>query len=192
MNNYYTPSAPEVEQRLTALREFDEWNRRVLTAVFALFGTPDTYLDMGCGSGAMTNHARRCGVNAVGVDILAAPPDVKHDLREPLHLGRIFQLVTSIEVAEHLPEESAPVFCDSIARHMGAGGVLVFTAALPGQPGHNHVNTKPPYYWREHFANVGLSYWEPVTVKLALLWTYTCGSLMHLPANLQVFHKGGG
>ena len=66
--NYYTPDQAEREKRLTALREFDEYNRRVLTAVFALFGTPDTYLDMGCGSGAMTNYARRCGVRGAAAD----------------------------------------------------------------------------------------------------------------------------
>jgi len=139
----------------------------------------------------MVRFGRSCGVDAVGVDIIAEAPDFRHDLRQPLQINRKFQLATSIEVAEHLPPEAAPVFCRSVADHLiDNGGWFIFTAALPGQPGHHHVNLIPPFEWRQKLSDAGLTYHETATVKLALLWTQTAGPLHHLPANLQVFVKG--
>lgn len=188
---YYEPTAEGMAERRHALREFDMWNHRALMAVWALLGRPETYMDFGCGSGAMVRLGRACGIDAVGVDIIAEPPDIIHDLRQPLQLDRKFQLTTSIEVAEHLPADTAPIFCQTVVDHLiDNGGWFVFTAALPGQPGHHHVNLIPPFEWREKLSEAGLTYHETATVKLALLWTQTTGPLQHLPANLQVFVKG--
>jgi hypothetical protein len=187
--SYYNPSAEEKEARKKSLQVFDGWNQQALLSVFSLLGLPQTYLDIGCGSGAMSNLARRCGIDTVGVDLIAEPPNITHDLREPLNLGRTFQLVTCIEVAEHLPLESAPVLANSIARHMKADDVLIFTAALPGQQGDNHVNLISPFEWRGILYKAGLNYDKQLGIHLSLLWTQTTGSLMHLPANLQVFRR---
>jgi hypothetical protein len=191
MSEYYNPTAEGMAERRQALQEFDMWNRRALMSIWSLIGRPETYIDFGSGSGAMVRLARSCGVSAVGVDIIAEPPDFAHDLREPLQLGRKFQLATSIEVAEHLPADAASVFCKTVVEHLiDNGGWFIFTAALPGQPGYHHVNLIPPFEWREKLSDAGLTYHETATIKLALLWTQTTGSLHHLPANLQVFVKG--
>jgi len=188
---YYDPSPEVAAQRRIALGEFDMWNRRALFSIWALLGRSETYIDFGCGSGAMVRSARACGVDAVGVDVIAEPPDVIHDLRHPLHLGRKFQFATSIEVAEHLTPEAAPIFCQSVSDHLiDTGGWLIFTAALPGQAGDHHVNLIPPFEWRQKLTDVGLTYHADATQRLAQLWTITTGPLHHLPANLQVFVKG--
>ncbi len=188
---YYEPNPDQIAQRREGLREFDMWNRRALLSIWSLLGHPETYIDFGCGSGAMTRFARACGVDAVGVDLIAEPPDIVHDLRRPLQLGRKFQLVTSIEVAEHLTPEAANIFCQSVADHtIDNAAWFIFTAALPGQHGHHHVNLIPPFEWRQKFTEVGFTYHESATMKLALLWTQTTGSMHHLPANLQVFVRG--
>src|SRR4051812_16812662 len=73
---------------------------------------PSSVLDVGCGRGDWLRTFADLGVRTVvGVDgphirldDLAIPSDafVRHDLRQPLDLGRIFDLVVSLEVAEHL------------------------------------------------------------------------------------------
>lgn len=191
VKDYYEPDAQSAATRRQALTEFDLWNRRALLTIWALLGRPETYIDFGCGSGAMVRLARACGVDAVGVDVIATPPDIIHDLRRPLKLERKFQLVTSIEVAEHLPEAAADIFCRSIVDHIiDNGGWLIFTAALPGQQGDNHVNLTPPFKWREKFSELGMTYHSDATIRLAALWTMTTGPMHHLPANLQVFVRG--
>lgn len=189
--SYYDPTEEEARIRRDALAGFDEWNRRALLSVWSLLGRPDTYMDFGCGSGAMVKMARACGLDAIGVDVVAQPPDIIHDLRRPLELPRRVQLATCIEVAEHLNEDAAPILCQNISRHLiDNGGWLVFTAALPGQQGDNHVNLKSAYWWREKLTEVGLTWHETATLKLQLLWSVTTGSMHHLPANVQVFVKG--
>jgi cyclopropane fatty-acyl-phospholipid synthase-like methyltransferase len=190
-NNYYTPSPDEIESRRRGLDEYNIWNERALFTIWSLLGRADTYIDFGSGNGHMVKMARACGVDAVGVDIIAEPPDIIHDLRRPLDLGRKFQLATSIEVAEHLTPEASDTFCETVVKHLiDNGGWLVFTAALPGQMGQNHVNLRTPYGWREILTDHGLTYHMDATIKLAYLWKLTTGSLHHLPANLQVFVKG--
>jgi hypothetical protein len=75
-----------------------------------------------------------------------------HDLGQPFDLGRSFGLVQCLEVAEHLPPGSAGTLVDSLVRH---GEVIVFSAAPPGQGGHDHVNERSYEYWRALFSGRG-------------------------------------
>ena len=77
---------------------------------------------------------------------------VSHDLTTPLDLGRRFDLVQSLEVAEHIPAEHAECFVDTLVRH---GDVVLFSAAVPHQGGEHHVNEQAPEYWRRKFARRG-------------------------------------
>lgn len=99
------------------------------------------------------------------------------------------QLVTCLEVAEHLPESSADVLCDSIAAVMERYSLLVFSAAPPGQAGDDHVNCQPATYWRAKFHARGISYREDYTRQLAHLWAWVSGPLWWLGSNVQVFDK---
>lgn len=194
--SYYEPNEQEREERYNGLLPFDYWNGRALLGIWATFGKPDTYLDMGSGSGAMVKFARQCGVDAIGIDVIASEPDVRHDLRLPINLNRTFQLVTSIEVAEHLPEENAKTFVQNIVNHMHKGSLLVFTAAVPGQPGDNHVNCQPKEYWQALFEREGVMSSSADYDALYAIWStlvnniyVTVGPNMHLFQNLQVFRK---
>lgn len=194
--SYYEPTEDERDERYNGLLPYDYWNERVLLGVFATFGKPDTYLDMGSGSGAMVKFARNCGVDAIGIDVIATPPDIEHDLRKPINLNRTFQLVTSIEVAEHLPADCAKTFVENIVNHMAQGSILVFTAAIPDQPGDNHVNCQPKEYWTQLFTKHGLYFSQPDYEALYAMWMLfvngiyvTSGPNTHLARNLQVFRK---
>lgn len=70
------------------------------------------------------------------------------DLTKPLQLNREFDLVVSLEVAEHLPAECAEIFIDSVTK---LGQVILFSAAIPFQGGVCHVNEQWPHYWLKHF-----------------------------------------
>jgi SAM-dependent methyltransferase len=119
---------------------------------------PSSVLDVGCGQGAWLAVWHSHGVpDLVGVDgsyvdrsrLLFAPEFFyAHDLGQPFDLARRFSLVQCLEVAEHLPPESAATLVDSLVRH---GDIIVFSAAPPGQGGHDHVNERSYDYWRALF-----------------------------------------
>jgi len=126
-------------------------------------GPVGSVLDVGCGMGAWLATWADAGIeDYFGVDgdyvkradlLVPSQHFEAHDLRAPLDLGRRFDLVTSFEVAEHLPEELADRFVDSLVRH---GDVVVFSAAIPGQGGVGHVNEQWQTHWERKFADRGL------------------------------------
>lgn len=180
------------EDWITLLAPMDGWNERIILATFALTGLPATYLDVGSGTGAMVNMARRLGVDAWGVDQTVRDHDylVTQDLRQPYDLGRKFHMVSCLEVAEHIPERNAGTFCDAIAHHLQPGGLLIFSAAPPGQDGDGHVNNKATHYWRTMFYERGVGYQIEMTPRLAHAWDLLRSPLFWLPANVQVFLRG--
>ncbi|HUQ47543.1 MAG TPA: hypothetical protein VM053_04780 [Gemmatimonadaceae bacterium] len=58
----------------------------------------------------------------------------------------------SLEAAEHLPAESAPEFVRALTE---AAPVVLFSAAVPNQPGTNHLNCQWPEYWNPLFERSG-------------------------------------
>ena len=126
-----------------------------------------TLLDVGCGQGEWLEAFDI--EDSVGVDIAAEHSDFVfpegvvcdvHDLTEPLYLGRAFDLVICLEVAEHLPESAADTLVDTIARH--AIDAVLFSAAVPGQEGLHHVNCQPHEYWHEKFEQRGFVTTDPI------------------------------
>jgi hypothetical protein len=74
------------------------------------------------------------------------------DLRQPVRLGRSFDLVQSLEVGEHLPRGASETFVDTLTAH---GPLVLFSAAPPGQGGEGHVNERPYAFWRGLFDQRG-------------------------------------
>jgi SAM-dependent methyltransferase len=119
-------------------------------------------LDIGCGRGAWLAWWLAHGVTDVlGVDGAYVDVDKLHvpkssflsfDLIQPLSLGREFDLVQSIEVAEHLPAAAADQFINNLVQH---GKLIMFSAAIPGQGGSQHINEQPMEHWRSKFAARG-------------------------------------
>jgi SAM-dependent methyltransferase len=120
---------------------------------------PKSVVDVGCGPGTWLSVFRRHGVaDVLGVDGSYVDPGgldiptesfVAHDLTRPLRLGRSFDLAVSLEVAEHLPPESAAAFVESL---VGLAPRVLFSAAIPHQGGEGHVNGQWPAYWAALFA----------------------------------------
>jgi len=59
-----------------------------------------------------------------------------------------FDLVESLEVAEHFDEKYAENFIQLLT---SLGDIVLFSAAIPYQGGTHHVNEQPPYYWAKLF-----------------------------------------
>lgn len=200
--SYTRPTAEEIARRRAHLAPFDGWNERAFCQLVAWMGVPRSYLDLGSGTGAMVNVARKLGADAYGVDVINGPEGhfITHDLTEPLSIGRTFDLITCLEVAEHLPLDAHEVLVDTIARHLrpkpnadehSLSGFLVFSAAPPGQAGEHHIGCRPAREWRGLFHERGISYREDFTRQLAHLIGFVAGPAAHwLAGNLQVFDTG--
>jgi hypothetical protein len=130
-------------------------------------------LDIGAGHGAWAAEWLAAGVknvlavdgDYVRADQLAVPKKNfrAHDLATPLDLRKRFDLVQTLEVAEHLPHDKADLFVDNLVRH---GDVILFSAAVPHQGGEHHVNEQPPEYWRKRFAACGYQVFDFVRPRL--------------------------
>jgi hypothetical protein len=72
----------------------------------------------------------------------------------------------SLEVAEHLREDSALDFIGSLTR---AGDVVMFSAAIPGQGGSNHVNEQWQSYWCDLF---GKHEFIPFDILRPFIWNH--------------------
>ena len=119
-------------------------------------------LDVGCGPAAWLAEYQRAGVDdVIGVDgdyvdrdRLLVPRDRFRalDVSQPFDLGRRFELVQSLEVAEHLSPQSSGTFVGNLVAH---GDRILFSAAVPGQGGENHTNEQTLEFWRGLFAQHG-------------------------------------
>lgn len=136
----------------------------VVVPLIIEYTKPESVLDVGCGQGEWVNAFEELGVMAFGVDIAAPDHLTRHDLIEPLFLGRTFDLVLCLETGEHLPESAADTLVDSCAWH---SDTVVFSAAVPGQEGKGHINCQPHEYWHEKFAARGYEMWDPFRPLLA-------------------------
>jgi cyclopropane fatty-acyl-phospholipid synthase-like methyltransferase len=167
---------------------------------------PRSVLDVGCGAGFMLESfvyllgSEGQGFpDVLGIDGAEASKEISpvraymetHDFRIPFYLGRTFDLVLSIEVAEHIEEEYADRFCDLLVNH--ANSRIVMTAAPVGQGGTNHVNCQPREYWVKKMEERGFKFdlFRTSQIKNAvktLIELNKC-NIGYLPNNFMVFGR---
>jgi SAM-dependent methyltransferase len=141
--------------------------RAVVPLVIALLH-PKSVVDVGCGPGAWLRAFVENGVRKIhGIDgehmdrskLLIDQKDfATADLAGDFSIDAQYDLALCIEVMEHLPEARAETL---IGRLTSAAPVVLFSAAIPGQGGVNHVNERWPAYWRDLFAKRGFVMLDP-------------------------------
>ena len=124
--------------------------------------------DIGCGTGtwlaaALADEAQ----SAFGIEGDWVKPDMIDDARirfeardlEQRFSGPRVDLVLSLEVAEHLSSERADSF---VADLVAMAPAVLFSAAVPGQGGVNHINEQWQSYWAAKFASHGYKAFDVV------------------------------
>ncbi len=123
---------------------------------------PASVIDVGCGVGTWLHVYKSLGIEKVlGLDGDYVDRDVLKvdktefkptDLVNDFNVKDTFDLVQSLEVAEHLDKEYAEHFVAELVR---LGPVILFSAAVPYQLGTHHVNEQFLPYWKEIFESHG-------------------------------------
>lgn len=123
---------------------------------------PGTVLDVGCAKGFLVECLRDRGVEAYGFDVSEyAIGEVRPDIRPYCWVGsasdsisKNYDLITCIEVCEHLPESEAQ---DAI-RQMTSHADRILFSSTPGdftEP--THVNVRPVIDWLRLFAQLSFA-----------------------------------
>ena len=109
-------------------------------------------LDIGCGPGGMVelfDSKKLCVIGIDGDDKVERTEKASklitiHDFAKGSFIPKTtFDLGWSVEFVEHVDVEFMPNFIETF-KHCK---YVAMTHALPGQPGHHHVNCKPFEYW---------------------------------------------
>jgi SAM-dependent methyltransferase len=136
---------------------------------------PASVLDVGCGNGSWLAVFDAKGISDLMGTDFSEPKQLmidqgkylKADLRHPFDLKRKFDLALCLEVAEHIEAEHAEQLIASLTRH---SDIIIFSAAIPGQGGQDHLNEKPPAYWQEIFNRHGFHCYD---LLRPLIWDDT-------------------
>jgi SAM-dependent methyltransferase len=145
---------------------------RLVPVVMAAL-SPASVVDVGCGRGTWLARFLADGVAGLGLDgdyvardsLLVPARDFRAlDITETFDLGRRFDLAVCLEVGEHVPPEASGRLVANLVRH---ASMVLFSAAVPGQGGENHINERPLDFWRGVFGQHGYRVFDAFRPALA-------------------------
>lgn len=124
----------------------------------------NSIIDVGCGPGGQVDLALEQGWEAVGVD---GDFTVKRNFSCQIIDFSVakyvptkqYDLAWCVEFLEHVYEKYIPNYMPAVA----SAKYVVVTHALPGEPGHHHVNCQEQDYWIDVFKTYGLEWNEDLT-----------------------------
>ena len=126
-----------------------------------------TVLDIGCGPGTYVRALREVGVDAIGIDTDERVSEQEYLSQQSLFDTKLqAQLVLCLEVAEHIDSSLSDDIAASVAGAVEPGGMLIWSAAHPGQGGTGHINCQPKSYWHSKLKEAGLERDEETESKL--------------------------
>lgn len=180
-------------------REFAEGQNVMADSFLARF-RPASVADVGCGTGALLHRLKQGGVRVFGLErseaalAICRQRELEVQTVNLLEIGPKdaarypgpFDLVLSFEVLEHLPPDRAA----SIVGFLCAlGPRIVFSAAQPGQGGHDHLNEQPLDYWIRLFDEAGHPYDADGTEGLKTEWSQSGKVSVYYRRNTLVFQR---
>lgn len=152
-----------------------DWRRGHARGVVSLllnYIQPKSVIDMGCGMGFFLAEMERNGATIHGVDgpwteeLETEVPLSNYtiqDLNSPYVSDKRYDLCSSLEVAEHLEPERSEPFVDEL---VALSDTVLFSAAIPGQKGHGHINCQWQADWANRFAERGYTCYDPFRRRL--------------------------
>lgn len=134
----------------------------------------NSVLDVGCGIGVWLNviEEKFNIQDYLGIDgDYVLEKDLKIDknkfqsldLSQEINLKRKFDLAICLEVAEHLPIDSAKILIKNICKH---SDTVLFSAAIPKQGGSGHINEQWPSYWQEIFKSFNYDFYDTIRPEI--------------------------
>jgi len=157
--------------------------------------SPKSVVDIGCGVGMWLSVLYKKGITDIlGIDgkwidesQLNIPKELfrAEDIDKPFNVGRTADLAMSLEVGEHLPENTSSQLIKTLT---DTAPVVLFSAAIPNQPGTKHINCQWPDFWANLFKQYGFI---PVDVIRPAVWTnpnveywYAQNTIVYVKENL--------
>ena len=121
---------------------------------------PERVLDVGCAKGFLVERLRDLGVEASGIDVSEyaieqVDPSVREHcaLRDALEpLGQHYDLITCLDVAQHVSEEDADRLVRNLCRHADE---IIFAVGEKDHSDPTAINVQPIRYWTDRFAQNG-------------------------------------
>jgi len=150
-----------------------------IVPILIKFLQPNSVIDVGCGIGTWLSVFQDFGVQDIlGIDgeyvdknLLQSHIDaskfIAHDLTQQFKVDKKFDLVISLEVAEHLPEQAADTFVKTL---VSLGDYIIFSASIPYQGGEGHINEQWPTYWSAKFQQYGFDMYDCIRF---IFWSNT-------------------
>jgi 2-polyprenyl-3-methyl-5-hydroxy-6-metoxy-1,4-benzoquinol methylase len=103
---------------------------------------PESLLDVGCGDGRLLNMLQGLPIKMLGVDLSpraislaqAMNPNLDFLCRDVADLEEQYEMVTILEVLEHIPDETMSTFIADTAQRLKASGMLLVSAPSVNVP----------------------------------------------------------
>jgi|TARA_B100002003_G_scaffold225147_1_gene230982 glycosyltransferase involved in cell wall biosynthesis len=154
---------------------------------------PASVVDVGCGLGLYLKYYKELGskkilgieANRNALEKALISEILPHDLRKPLKVNEKYELVSCLEVAEHLHRKYSNILVDTLVQLCDPKGYIIFTAAPPGQGGVHHINLQPQNFWIDLFDTQGFVYSRTLTSEISIQLEFQ--HLWWTKKNLMIF-----
>lgn len=165
---------------------YDESFSKTLNSIVSNY---NTFVDFGCGNAKYAKYINDSNplieVEAYDgnpyVEVLTDGFGKVLDLSKPFDLNKKYDVVSSLEVAEHIPKEYEKIYIENLLRH--CKNLLIISWAKIGQGGKGHVNEQNRDYVLNVMDNYNLKYND----ELSLLLRKSCTTCYWFRDTIMVF-----
>jgi 2-polyprenyl-3-methyl-5-hydroxy-6-metoxy-1,4-benzoquinol methylase len=156
--------------------------------------SPESVIDVGCGTGIYLQELAKFKINVFGID--GSPAAFKNfrldhklfklsDIAKPMKVDKKYSAALCFEVAEHIPNRSSNQLVENLAP---LADLIFFSAAPKGQGGIGHINEQDSDFWIALFKQAGFNYQDEATKKLKKFLSDN-RAIFWLSDNIMIFKK---